>query len=206
MTKVKICGIQDIATARIAREGGADYLGFVFARSSRRVSPRMAREIIADLPGDILKVGVFVNAPLEEVLATADFCGLDLVQLHGQERYGDYRRCPYPVVKSVTVKPDSAGDLLEVPRADYLLFDTYHKTLAGGSGSSFNWKILKDARVDAPYFLAGGLSVHNVSEAVFQLRPYGVDVSSGVETRGIKDPEKIIAFIKKVKGSEASGL
>lgn len=195
MTKIKICGIQDTSSAMTAYAHGADYLGFVFANSKRQITPDKTKEIIKRLPLDILKVGVFVNCPTDEMIAIADFCGLDLLQLHGQETYENYRYSSYPIIKSVSIKSSE----LNVPKADYLLFDTWHKSMAGGSGKTFDWNYLENYKAKTPYFLAGGLNKENVAKAIKCLSPFAVDVSSGVETDGIKDIKKIIEFIKNVK-------
>jgi len=199
MCKVKICGIQDIDTAMVAYEQGADFLGFVFAKSKRQVSPDQVKEIISQLPSDISKIGVFVDCPMDEMISIADFCGLDILQLHGSESYESYKSSPYPIVKSVSVKPSGVHSSSTLPKADYLLFDTWHKAMAGGSGETFDWNYLDDYNSETPYFLAGGLNSTNIAEAIKNLSPYAVDVSSGVETNGVKDHKKIIDFIKIVK-------
>lgn len=199
MTKIKICGIQDIRHAMVAYEQGADYLGFVFAKSKRQVTPDQAKEIISALPADIDKVGVFVNQTYNEMKAIADFCGLTVLQLHGQESFEDYGQSIYPIIKSVSVKQSESIDTYVMPQADYLLFDTWHKKMAGGSGKTFDWNYLEQYNLEIPYFLAGGLNCQNVKVAVEKLKPYAVDVSSGVETDGHKDSAKIKAFIKHVK-------
>ncbi len=195
MIKIKICGIRDLESAAIAYNHGADYLGFVFAKSKRQITKELAKEIIEKLPKDILKVGVFVDCPTDEMISIADFCGLDILQLHGKEKYDSYKDSPYPIIKSVCVKSSK----MDIPKADYLLFDTWDKSMAGGSGKTFDWKCLKNYKGKIPFFLAGGLNKDNVAKAISQLSPFAVDVSSGVETDGIKDKKKIIEFIKIVK-------
>lgn len=199
MTKVKICGIKEVEHGLCAVEAGADYIGFVFANSKRQVTLNQAREIIQSLPDHIQTVGVFVDESLDQMTYIAEYCGLDMLQLHGREVYQDYVDAKFPIVKSVSVKAngEQAGERL--PKADYLLFDTWHKDMAGGCGKSFDWKALHKIAIGQDFFLAGGLSVDNVVDAIKEVRPYAVDVSSGVETDGVKDIDKIKAFIKKVK-------
>lgn len=199
MTKVKICGIQEVAHGVCAAEAGADYLGFVFAKSKRQVTLDQAKMIIEALPKDIKKVGVFVNETLENMSDIAEYCGLDILQLHGKECYEDYAKSQYPIIKSVSVKGNGKKLCDSLPVADYLLFDTWHKDMAGGSGETFDWQLLKAIGGQQAFFLAGGLNLDNVTEAIKEVRPFAVDVSSGIETEGIKDMEKIKAFIKKVK-------
>lgn len=206
MTKVKICGIQDIQTAQIACNAGADYLGFVFAKSKRRISPDLAREIISSLPSNILKVGVFVDKNIDDVIAIADFCGLDIIQLHGSEKHEEYRLSPYPIIKSVSVKNDNTDINNSIPNADFILFDTWNKDMAGGCGKCFDWNYLDSYSYSTPFFLAGGLEPNNVCDAIKRIKPYAVDVSSGVETNGIKDHTKIVAFINKVKECSTNEL
>jgi phosphoribosylanthranilate isomerase len=199
MSKVKICGLrrpEDVAAVNRARP---DYAGFVFAPSRRRIDRETAASLKAGLAVGIQTVGVFVN---EELTTIADFCRegiIDLVQLHGDEDSGYIRRlketCGCPVIKAVPV-----GSALPVlpEGADYLLFDTA-STQRGGSGARFDWRILQDYN-GLPYFLAGGLAPETVREAVGLLAPFGVDVSSGVETDGCKDEEKIREFVRSVRG------
>lgn len=199
MTKVKICGIQDVETAKIAYNNGADFLGFVFAESKRQVTPEKVKEIISELPSDILKVGVFVNLPFDETVLIAEFCGLDIIQLHGQETSESYKDSNFPIIKSVSVKPTGLNDKERIPESDYLLFDTWNKSMAGGSGQTFDWNYLSSYSSEKPFFLAGGLNAENVAEAIKHLSPFAVDISSGVETGGVKDHKKIVEFLKIVK-------
>lgn len=183
-----------------AASAGADFIGFVFAKSKRQVTPQQAKAIIDCLPKQVKTIGVFVNEPLEKINEIVAYCGLDMIQLHGNEKLSDYESAIYPIIKAVAVRRDT--DLEGTTRASkvaYWLFDTWHKDMAGGSGMTFNWSMLKDKKLKKPYFLAGGLHVDNVQEAIQVTKPYAVDVSSGVESNGIKDKEKIIGFIKKVK-------
>ena len=202
MTKIKICGIRELEDGLCASHAGADYLGFVFAKSKRQVSLDQARDIIKALPVDVKTVGVFVDESLERMAYIADYCGLDMLQLHGKETYETYKSSKYPIVKSVSVKGNNDQNNIDLPRADYLLFDTWHEDMAGGSGETFDWKALKKISIMQEFFLAGGLTIDNVAEAIEEVKPFAVDVSSGVETDGVKDIEKIRSFIEKVKGCQ----
>ncbi|MCD5407023.1 MAG: phosphoribosylanthranilate isomerase [Desulfotomaculum sp.] len=200
MVRVKICGIRDSNTAQAVIKLGADALGFVFAPSSRQISPEEAREIICSLPPLVSKVGVFVDALPAEVRRIAQYCCLDVVQLHGDETPQYVQQLNWPVtIKAFRVK--NAGVLRQI--VDYpvqaVLLDTYIPGVAGGSGQTFNWQLLQAVPVNRPVILAGGLTPDNVNAAIQAVQPYAVDVSSGVETGGIKDLEKVALFIKNAK-------
>ena len=201
--RVKICGIMNKEIAAAAVAFGADALGFVFAQSRRQVTPAKAKEIIATVPPFISRVGVFVNSSPEEVRDIVSYCGLDTVQLHGEEDPANYRDLLHRAVKviiSCRVKDDeSVRGVLNYP-VDAYLFDTYKKGLPGGTGEVFDWAILNKFTFPAPVILSGGLNTENVVQAVQAVKPYAVDVSSGVETSGIKDIEKIQTFIEQAKG------
>lgn len=202
MTKIKICGLQTIEHALTAVESGADYIGFVFARSKRQVNPDQAKLIIDQLPATVKSVGVFVNESLDTMLEIASYCGLDILQLHGSETLDHYKDSPLPIIKSVSIKSSSQtnnSEDLNLPQSDYLLFDTWHKNMAGGCGEAFDWNALSALSIEKPFFLAGGLNTDNIQEAIQRIKPYAVDISSGVETNGIKDKAKIKSFIQLVK-------
>jgi phosphoribosylanthranilate isomerase len=202
MTKVKICGIQDSYMARHACTSGADYLGFVFAPSARQIDPVTAKEIISGLPDGVKTVGVFVDdLSIEKILEIAGFCGLDILQLHGDKWNETAYDLPLPVIQLLSVKENVSLNRIAINKPDYILFDTYHAKLKGGTGIPFDWNTLDQYAGTSPYFIAGGLNPSNVSEVVTRFSPYAVDVSSGVETNGQKDPEKIKRFIKIVKES-----
>lgn len=197
--RVKICGICDIETALGAVEAGADALGFVFAPGRRMITPEKARDIIEKLPPLISRVGVFVNRPACEVTQIASYAGLDTIQLHGGEppEYCNGLGCR--VIKSFPV--GSAGDLERAKdyRVDGYLLDTSVPGLTGGTGMTFDWRLAAGFNA-GPLILAGGLNHENVRKAIELVRPYAVDVSSGVETGGRKDIDKIRQFIRRVKG------
>lgn len=208
MTRVKICGLRTVEAGLAALDAGADFLGFVFAPSRRRLSVEEGAELIAALralrPTGWPAVGLFVDAPLAEVQATVARCGLDYVQLCGSEDAGYARQVGRPVLRSVPV-----GELppLRWPTpADLgawrLLFDAQVPGRHGGTGQSFRWEMVRGHAEGA--FLAGGLTPANVAEAIAVCRPWAVDVSSGVERDGAKDPELIRAFIAAAKGAAAT--
>ncbi|RKO66844.1 phosphoribosylanthranilate isomerase [Desulfofundulus salinus] len=203
MVRVKICGITDISSALAAAEAGADALGFVFAPSPRRITPSQACRICRELPPFITRVGVFVDAPLEEVRAVAEYCGLDAIQLHGSESPDYCRALGRRVIKAFRVGDEI--DPVELSRypADAILLDTFVAGQKGGTGQPFDWQLAAGLKLSRPLILAGGLTPENVGRAVAIVQPYGVDVSSGVEKDGQpgkKDPDKIRRFIAAAKG------
>ncbi len=201
VVRVKVCGITNVRDAMTAVDAGADALGFVFAPSPRRVAPAQALEIIRGVGPWIATVGVFVNEKLKNVKRIASFCGLSAVQLHGNESAAYVKQlAPLKVIKAFRVL--EARDLRAVRGydADAYLFDTKIKGLYGGTGQSFDWKILKSLKISRPVILSGGLDPKNVSRALRVLRPYGVDVSSGVEKApGKKDAKLVREFIRRAK-------
>jgi len=201
---VKICGLTETEHAVKAAEAGADLLGFVFAASRRRVSPETARQIINQLPASVSKVGVFVNEDCQLVNEIASYCGLNYVQLHGRETPAECKMISLPVIKGFRIKDENSLEQL-APYQDSVeifLLDTFVEGVPGGSGITFDWDLARQAASYGKVMLAGGLNPFNVTMAIAEARPYGVDVSSGVETAGVKDPVKIQAFIDRVKGRE----
>jgi phosphoribosylanthranilate isomerase len=202
MVRVKICGITNLEDALMAVEAGVDALGFVFVEKSPRcVSTQKVAAIIAKLPPFVQTVGLFVDADAERINWVADFCGLDLVQLHGDEEpdvVGDIRR---RVIKAFRVKDTaSLAALAKYQVAGYLL-DAWSPDAHGGTGKVFDWNLTRELAGSRPIILAGGLSPDNVRDAIDIVKPYGVDVSSGVETSpGKKDPYKVRKFIRDAKG------
>ncbi len=200
MTRIKICGITNVADALAACEHGADAIGFVFARSPRQISPERAREIIRTLPPFITTVGVFVDEPEVRVREIARFCALDAVQLHGNESPDYVAGLSVPAIKSFRVKDNSIIDRIHQFNLKWFLLDTYVPDTAGGSGRTFDWAIAADAARTGQMILAGGLTADNVATALSAVRPYAVDVSSGVELApGKKDHDKIQQFIHEVR-------
>ena len=202
MVKVKICGITNLDDALVATELGADALGFVFADSPRRIVLEQVQDIAAGLPPFVCKVGVFVDSGFEEIQRAISIGSLDLVQLHGSEDPDLCRLLAPRVVKSFRVKDESVLDLLSRYEVRAYLFDTYNKVLKGGTGQVFDWDIAKRATEKGRIILSGGLNPDNVMQAVCDVRPYAVDVSSGVESRpGKKDHQKLRSFIQAAKGA-----
>lgn len=201
MIKVKICGITNLEDALAAIDAGADALGFVFhPRSPRHVFPEQASAIIRRLPPFIQAVGLFVDEPLEMVNETADLCGLDLVQLHGDEPPGYCDAVTRRVIKAFRVKEITCLEPMQDYRVSACLLDAWSPTAHGGTGRTFNWEVAACAARSYRIILAGGLTPENVAEAVRQVRPYGVDVSSGVESSpGRKDAERVREFINRAK-------
>ena len=203
MTSIKICGITNVEDARVAVEAGADALGFVFyPPSPRYVAPEQAKRIIRTLPPFIATVGLFVDAPSEEINGIAAECGLDRVQLHGRETPEFCKTVTRRVIKAFRMK--NAESLADLPRyrvSAYLLDAYVEGALPGGTGASFAWELALQAKPYGPVILAGGLTPENVADAILRVRPYGVDVSTGVECApGLKDHQKVRAFIAHAKG------
>lgn len=202
MTKIKICGITNIDDALNAVELGADALGFVFySKSKRYIEPAKASEITEIIPPFIKKVGVFSNGDQGLISSIVQEAGLDLIQIHGDETPGYCDKLEYPYIKAFRLKDEhSLGDVKKY-KTNYILFDTFSKDEYGGTGKAFDWNILKDHPFENKYvIISGGLNPENVDEAVTLLRPYAVDVSSGVEEYpGKKDIDKIKKFIEAVK-------
>ena len=196
-TELKICGLSRIEDIIAVNRHGADFAGFVFFEKSKRyVDPYKANELISLLRADIKPVGVFMDEPLDNVVRIARISGVELIQLHGHEseEYVEYvkRTLDRPVIKAYKASEEGALEKAAQSSADYVMIDS-----GAGSGKKFDWSILKDFKRD--YFLAGGLDPESVGEAIRMLEPFAVDVSSGVETDGVKDEAKIASFIKAVK-------
>jgi len=201
MIRIKICGLtreEDIAAVNRCLP---DYIGFVFAESRRQVSPGQARLLKAKLDKRIKAVGVFVNESIEAIAAQCNAGTIDLVQLHGDEGE-DFvlelkQRVDCPVIKAVRVKNPEQLLAAQTLPCDLLLLDTYSEGQYGGSGLTFDHSLIPE--LQKPFFLAGGLHLDNVEQAVKDSHPWGVDISSGVESKGIKDEVKIRAIIARVR-------
>ena len=210
-TRVKICGIRDKTHALAAVEAGADFIGLVFAPSKRQVSPAQAREIASAVKkssNTTKVVGVFVNALVSDVNEIADFCALDWVQLSGDESWEYCREVVKPVIKAIRIdrqSPEelyadlSAGSKLLPAQRFIPLLDSQVEGKYGGTGESFDWKLVQQIAKRFPVIIAGGLNPKNVAKLIESVTPWGVDVSSGVETGGVKDIAKIRTFIKEVR-------
>lgn len=202
MMNVKICGIMSFEAASWARDAGADLIGFVFAKSSRRIPSEFARQLAEAVGPNVKKVGVFVNEKEETVRAIAKEVGLDYVQLHGDEPADYAERLGLPVIKAFSVKDGVPFEEMFAYPADFVLIDSPPAQYRGGSGRTFDWSLLDHPAVDrSRLILAGGLHEFNVKEAAQSVQPYAVDVSSGVETDGRKDEVKIFEFVKQAKGA-----
>ena len=192
MTKVKICGLSTKEAVKTAVSAGADYIGFVFAPSKRQVTVEQAIELAKFIPSHIQKVGVFVSPSRADLLEAIEKVGLDLVQVHGQVVDKLFENLPCGSIQAVQI---GEGEHVPNSQADYLLFDAP----VAGSGQIFDWGRLDTTELAQPFFIAGGLNEDNVEEAIQHFTPFAVDVSSGVETDGQKDHEKIRRFIERVK-------
>ncbi len=243
MTRVKICGVRDAATARETVKAGADFIGLMFAESRRQVTPQQCHDIIEAVretrrsaeaariegPGrgevrgaswfgawneaidDALArwrpliVGVFADQEVEDANAIAEAAGLELIQLSGGEDDEFVRRVRPPVLNVIHVHPETAADdVIEAATpgvAAGIMLDTGSQSARGGTGESFDWGVAADVGRRLPLMLAGGLEPGNVAQAVGAVEPWAVDVSSGVETAGVKDIEKVRAFIRAAKGA-----
>jgi len=204
MVRVKICGITNSEDALLAIEAGADALGFVFFQGSPRyISPEKAADIIRRLPPFVQTVGLFVNEEPATVNSVADLCGLDVIQLHGEETPGYCESVRRRVIKAFRVKDIRTLDSLAQYQVSGCLLDAWSPAARGGTGLTFNWDIAAEAtKRGHRIVLAGGLTPDNVAECIRQVRPYGVDVSSGVESApGLKDASSIRLFIERAKQS-----
>ena len=199
--KVKICGTTSLKDAFLAVESGADAIGFIFYKMSpRNISQKEAKEIILQLPPFIETVGVFVNETSDKINRIAEQCKLNSIQLHGEESPALCRRVKRKVIKAFRVK--NADSLKSVASYDVsgFLLDSYNDGSKGGSGQVFDWNLALRVKKQGPVILAGGLNPYNIFTAIHRVKPYGVDVCSGVEkSPGIKDHEKIREFIKSVR-------
>jgi phosphoribosylanthranilate isomerase len=226
IVRIKVCGITSVTDALAAVEAGADALGFMFyEQSARFVSPSLAAEIIRHLPPQVTRVGVFVGAAEAEVRRAAEACGLDTLQFHGDESPAFCARFAvgespevlrtevrvpaaatpsgYRVIRAFRILNADSLAALPAYRCGAWLLDSYVPGQRGGTGAKFNWELAVQAKqAGAPVILAGGLTPDNVAAAVRQVRPYGVDVSSGVESApGRKDPARLRAFVRAARGA-----
>ena len=213
--RIKICGMTRLEDALCAVEAGVDALGFIFyAKSSRAIDPEAAQRIIAKLPPFVDTVGVFVDEEISRVAAIIKQCRLGYAQLHGAESSVDCRylaeiAAPCQVLKAIRVgSQTTAADV--APYQDSIqgfLLDTYQKNAVGGTGEAFDWSLIDRLNLGKPFLLAGGLRLDNVCLALEQVRPYGVDANSGLETApGIKDHDLVRQFVAAVRKFEVDCL
>lgn len=195
---VKICGITRSEDARLAVSAGAQALGFIFwPNSPRFVDPYRAKAIVRTLPPFVTPVGVFVNQPAEYVNAVAGLVGLGVVQLHGDEDPAYARLMKRPVLKALSLAGDAAA---RWPREVMLLVDAHDPVRRGGTGATADWSLAATLAAERPIMLAGGLMAGNVAAAVAAVRPFGIDVSSGVERApGVKDPGRLAALFEQLR-------
>ncbi|MCJ7426418.1 MAG: phosphoribosylanthranilate isomerase [Dehalococcoidales bacterium] len=212
MTQVKICGITDVSYVEALAKAGADLIGLVFAPSPRQLTPEKAAEIAAVAKENSLSVvGVFVNTPPAKVNSLAASCGLDWVQLSGDENWEYCRQMQKPVIKTVHISLEwdeekllahlESGQRELRYRYPIYLLDTLVEEKYGGTGQVFAWEIARRAAEKYPVIIAGGLNPENVGRVVAELKPWGVDVSSGVESEGVKDIAKIKAFVRAARSA-----
>lgn len=203
MTQIKICGLTTIRDIEAVNRWNPDYIGFVFAKSRRKVTLEQANSLKERLNPDISAVGVFVNEKIKTIVDLVNAGTIHMVQLHGDEtqkyikELKTYMNCP--IIKAISVQ--SSEDIIrsEELTSEYLLLDSYQKEQYGGNGITFDHSLIPDLK--KPYFLAGGLNINNISNAIKSNQPYGVDISSGVETNGIKDESKIKEIIELIRSS-----
>ncbi|MCT4542543.1 MAG: phosphoribosylanthranilate isomerase [Vallitalea sp.] len=199
-TKVKICGITTKKEISLINKYDIDYIGFVFAQSKRQVTVEQVIQLRKSLREYIKTVGVFVNHPIKEVNDIARKCGLDVCQLHGEEKQWECLEVNTEVWKSISIKDEkSIIELDKFKKVNALVLDTYVKGEKGGTGKNFNWELAKGLSTKYKIALAGGLNPTNVEDAIEIVRPQIIDVSSGVETNGKKDESKIKTFVRRVK-------
>lgn len=203
--KIKLCGIKRPEDVSYMNEFRPDYVGLVFAGTKRRVTPETAARLAEKLDGGIGKIGVFVDEPTESIVKTAKLAGLNVIQLHGNESAESIAELRnllpgIKIWKAVRVK-DSASipNALQL-NADMLLLDSFSKWEHGGTGKTANFDLIRAANLQVPYFLAGGLNSENLLAILEKVTPYGVDISSGIETDGIKDRQKIEQIITMLRG------
>ncbi len=200
--KVKICGIRSVEAAGHAVQCGVDALGFVFAKSKRQITALEARNIIETLPKEVWKVGVFVNENAETIKRIAETAGLTHIQLHGDENLEDYQSIELPLLKAYSIQFPQDLEKMDTITADYILLDSPPAEYHGGNGSSFEWDLAEAiGMTKTNIILAGGLNPENIGKAIRKIKPFMVDVSSGVETNGEKDLTKIQDFITKAKNA-----
>ncbi len=199
--KVKICGLTRLYDIDAVNVIKPDYIGFVFAKSTRQVSADTAQLLKKHLGEEIKTVGVFVNEKLDKILQICDTCGLDLIQLHGDENetfiFNLKKRISQEIIKAIRVQNMEQMRQVQDFPCEYILLDTYDPHQYGGSGKSFDWTMIPP--MNKPFFLAGGLHINNVEQAMSQCKPFCLDISSGVEVNGVKDFQKMKNIVEKIR-------
>ena len=206
MTKVKICGLMNQASVEATVAAGADYLGFVFAPSKRQVTPECVRKITQNVPENVKKVGVFVSPSFVGLQRIIEIAELDVIQIHGEIPSMINQVITVPLIQALDGQANDLSQQIMRSRANSLLLDapSNHHQHAGGNGQVFDWSVVarktQQQLQQKQFWVAGGLSAKNVQAAIHYFQPYGVDVSSAVETNSVKDIQKIQAFIQAVRG------
>ena len=204
--RIKMCGLRRPDDIIYANEYLPDYIGFVFAESRRKVSGEEAKNLGAQLDPFIKKVGVFVNEPVRSLITISKQAGLDIIQLHGDEGEEYIKEVKHETGKELwkAVRVRMVKDIQEAQRlpADKLLLDSFSEESYGGTGKVMDFAVLDQADIRKPYFIAGGLTVENLPEILKKAEPYGIDISSGIETEGVKDREKMLKVIQCVRGGK----
>lgn len=197
MTKIKICGLFRPVDIDYVNEAMPDYIGFVFAKSKRQITEDQATMLQRKLNSGISTIGVFVNEPLENVVRLLRNGVIDVAQLHGGENESYIQQLKSqidkPIIKVLRIQSRKDIEDAENTSADFLLLDNG----AGGTGMSFDWSFI--GKIEIPFFLAGGLNIKNITQAINTVKPYAVDLSSGVETDGVKDKTKIIEIVRRIR-------
>ncbi|MBD8032679.1 phosphoribosylanthranilate isomerase [Solibacillus merdavium] len=201
MTKAKICGLKEIEHVEAAVKAGADFIGFMFAPSKRRITVEEAAELAKVIPSTVKKVGVFVNEQNDVIRQIADQVGLDYIQYHGDETQEQIQEIGLPAIKAFSIRGEEDVKRAATYNVDYYLFDAPGTDFRGGSGESFDWMLLDKVNIPMnKVILAGGLNEENVGLAIMLVEPFAVDVSSGVEVDGRKSSTAITNFIEIAKG------
>lgn len=199
--KIKICGLKRREDIEVVNQVMPDYIGFVFARSKRQVSMEEAAALKKHVRPEIKTVGVFVNEDINQIIRLCKHNIIDVIQLHGDEEekeINDIRsKVSNPIIKAIRVHAMEDIKKAKDYTADFLLFDAYHQDQYGGSGLTFDWSMVNNIKL--PFFLAGGINTNNIVMAMDRCNPYGIDVSSGVETEGVKDRDKIVEIVSKLR-------
>ncbi|WP_336046076.1 phosphoribosylanthranilate isomerase [Solibacillus ferritrahens] len=201
MTKAKICGLKEIEHVEAAVKAGADFIGFMFAPSKRRITVEEAAELAKVIPSTVKKVGVFVNEQNDVIRQIADQVGLDYIQYHGDETQEQIQEIGLPAIKAFSIRGEEDVKRAATYNVDYYLFDAPGTDFRGGSGESFDWMLLDKVNIPMnKVILAGGLNEENLGLAIMLVEPFAVDVSSGVEVDGRKSSTAITNFIEIAKG------
>lgn len=201
MAKVKICGLKEMEHVETAVKSGADFIGFMFAPSKRRITVEEAVKLAKAIPNTVKKVGVFVNEEATTIRQIAESVGLDYIQYHGDETPEQIQEIGLPAIKAFSIREEKDVERAATYNVDYYLFDAPGTDFRGGSGNSFDWMLLDKVNIPLEkVILAGGLKAENVGLAITLVEPFAVDVSSGVEVDGRKDSAAITKFIETAKG------